>query len=128
VDYPVVEDSLAAVYNRWGLQSMTIEANSIGRPVIDHMVERGLSVRSFTTTSATKQAVIQGLQSAFEHGNIRVIDDPVLVGELLSFESKRNASGSFSYSAPDGMHDDTVMSLAIAWDAINSQGVILFGA
>jgi phage terminase large subunit-like protein len=116
------------VYDRWGLQSMTIEANSIGRPVIDHMVERGLSVRSFTTTSATKQAVIQGLQSAFEHGNIRVIDDPVLVGELLSFESKRNASGSFSYSAPDGMHDDTVMSLAIAWDAINSQGVILFGA
>jgi hypothetical protein len=47
---------------------------------------------------------------------------------MLSFESKRNASGSFSYSAPDGMHDDTVMSLAIAWDAINSQGVILFGA
>jgi phage terminase large subunit-like protein len=128
VDYPVLENRLAAVYDRWGLQSMTIEANSIGRPVIDHMVERGLSVRSFTTTSATKQAVIQGLQSAFEHGNIRVIDDPVLVGELLSFESKRNASGSFSYSAPDGMHDDTVMSLAIAWDAINSQGVILFGA
>jgi len=120
VDYPVLEDRLAAVYARWGLQSMTIEANSIGRPVIDHMLERGLSVRAFTTTSATKQAIIQGLQSAFEHGNIRVIDDPILVGELLSFESKRNASGSFSYSAPDGMHDDTVMSLAIAWDACTS--------
>ena len=128
VDYPVLEDRLAAVYDRWQLQSMTIEANSIGRPVIDHMLERGLSVRSFTTTSATKQSVIQGLQSAFEHGNIRIIDDPILIGELLSFESKRNPSGSFSYSAPDGMHDDTVMSLAIAWDAISNSGVILFGA
>jgi len=75
----------------------------------------------FTTTSATKQAIIQGLQNAFENGAIRVLDDAVLVGELLSFESKRNASGSFSYSAPDGMHDDTVMSLAIAWSGMQER-------
>lgn len=121
VDYPVLIDRLAALHERWRLSSMTIEANSIGRPVIDHMVERGLVVQPFTTTSATKQSIIQGLQSAFEHENIRIINDPVLVGELLSFEGKRNASGSFSYSAPDGMHDDTVMALAIAWSGINSQ-------
>ncbi len=120
VDYPVLIDRLAAVYNRWNLHGMTIEANSIGRPVIDHMLERGLAVQPFTTTSGTKQTIIQGLQSAFEHDNIRIINDPVLVGELLSFEGKRNASGSFSYSAPDGMHDDTVMALAIAWNACNS--------
>ncbi len=120
VDYPVLIDRLAALHERWHLTSMTIEANSIGRPVIDHMVERGLSVIPFTTTSATKQSIIQGLQSAFEHGNIRILNHPVLVGELLSFEGKRNASGSFSYSAPDGMHDDTVMSLAIAWNSCTS--------
>lgn len=129
VDYPVLIDRLAALYNRWHLQTMVIEANSIGRPVIDHMIERNLTIVPFTTTNATKQAVIQGLQSAFEHGNIRIIDDPILVGELLSFEGKRNASGSFSYSAPDGMHDDCVMSLALAWDAVeNKRGVLLFGA
>jgi phage terminase large subunit-like protein len=126
VDYPVLIDRLAALHDKWRLTSMTIEANSIGRPVIDHMVERGLVVRSFTTTSATKQAIIQNLQSAFEHGNIRILNEPVLVGELLSFESKRNASGTFSYSAPDGMHDDCVMSLAIALDAVDNHGVILF--
>lgn len=129
VDYPVLIDRLAAVYDRWHLDTMIIEANSIGRPVIDHMLERNLAIVPFNTTNATKQPIIQGLQSAFEHGNIRIIDDPVLVGELLSFESKRNASGSFSYSAPDGMHDDCVMSLAIAWDGINNKrSVILFGA
>lgn len=129
VDYPVLIDRLAAVYDKWHLDTMIIEANSIGRPVIDHMIERGLGVVSFTTTNATKQTIVQGLQSAFEHGAIKILDDPVLIGELLSFESKRNASGSFSYSAPDGMHDDTVMSLAIAWDGItNSRSVILFGA
>ena len=118
VDYPVLIDRLAAIHDKWHLTNMVIEANSIGRPVLDHMIARGLSVTPFTTTSATKQAIIQGLQSAFEHGNIRILNDPVLVGELLSFESKRSPSGSFQYSAPEGMHDDTVMSLAIAWNAV----------
>jgi len=120
VDYPVLIDRLEAVYSRYRLTSMTVEANSIGRPVIDELVKRGLAIVPFTTTSATKQAIIQSLQAAFENGLIRVLDEPVLVGELLSFEAKRNASGSFSYSAPDGMHDDCVMSLAIAWNGLST--------
>lgn len=121
VDYNVLIDRLQAVYKRWNLTSMKIEANSIGQPVIDQLVARGMSIIPFMTTSATKQVIIQNLQAAFENGEIAIINDPVLVGELLSFESKRNASGSFSYAAPEGMHDDTVMSLAIAWDAITNR-------
>lgn len=118
VDYNVLADRLSALSHRWKLEAMKVEANSIGQPVIDAIRAKGVPVIPFTTTSATKQTVIQNLQSAFEHGEIAVINDPILIGELLSFESKRNPSGSFSYSAPEGMHDDCVMSLAIAWDAI----------
>ena len=120
VDYPVLIDRLETVYHRYNLTAMTVEANSIGRPVIDELVKRGLAIVAFTTTSATKQAVIQALQAAFENGVIRVLNNPILIGELLSFESKRAPSGSFTYSAPDGMHDDCVMSLAIAWHAISA--------
>ena len=115
VDYPVLIDRLAAAYSHWRLSGMIIEANSIGQPVIDHMIARGIGVTPFTTTNTSKQMVIQDLQSAFENGNICILNTPILVGELLSFESKRTISGSFSYSAPDGMHDDCVMSLALAW-------------
>ena len=118
VDYNVLADRLAALSHRWKLDVMKVESNSIGQPVIDAILAKGVQVIPFTTTSATKQTVIQNLQSAFEHGEIAIINDPVLIGELLSFESKRNPSGSFAYSAPEGMHDDCVMSLAIAWDAI----------
>jgi len=121
VDYPVLIDRLESVYHRYNLTSMTVEANSIGRPVIDELVKRGLAIVAFTTTSATKQAVIQSLQAAFENAQIKVLNNPVLIGELLSFESKRAPSGSFTYSAPDGMHDDCVMSLAIAWNAISAE-------
>jgi phage terminase large subunit-like protein len=126
VDYPVLIDRLEAVYHRYHMTSMVVESNSIGRPVIDELVTRGLNIIPFTTTSATKQSIIQNLQAAFENGQIRILNNPVLVGELLSFESKRNASGGFSYSAPDGMNDDCVMSLAIAWYGANSGGTILW--
>ncbi len=129
VDYNVLIDRLAAQYKRWRMDMMKVEANSIGQPVIDALRSKGVNVIPFTTTSGTKQTVIQNLQAAFENAEIGIIDDPVLIGELLSFESKRNASGSFSYSAPEGMHDDCVMSLALAWDIVKPGGsVILFGA
>jgi len=128
VDYNVLIDRLTAVYKRFKLDAMKIESNSIGQPVIDQIRSRGLNIIPFMTTSATKQTIIQNLQAAFEHGEIGIPDNQVLIGELLSFEARRNASGSFSYSAPEGMHDDMVMSLAIAWDMVHSRGVILFGA
>src|SRR5690606_9914048 len=54
VDYPVLIDRLEAVYHRYHLTSMVVESNSIGRPVIDELVSRGLAIIAFTTTSATK--------------------------------------------------------------------------
>ena len=120
VDYPLLIDRLESVYHRYNMTSMVVESNSIGRPVIDELVNRGLAIIPFTTTSATKQSIIQQLQAAFENAQIKIVNNPVLVGELLSFESKRNPSGGFSYSAPDGMHDDCVMSLAFAWNAISA--------
>ena len=126
VDYPVLIDRLEATYQRYKLTSMVVESNSIGRPVIDELVNRGLAIIPFTTTSATKQAIIQQLQAAFENAQVKIINDPVLIGELLSFESKRNASGGFSYSVPPGLHDDCCMSLAFAWNALSHSSVILW--
>lgn len=118
VDYSVLEDRLEAIYKRFNLQSMIVEINSIGQSVVENLVRRGLTIIPFTTTNATKQAAIQKLQGAFEHGIIKILADPVQIGELQAFEGIRTPSGSWKYSAPSGMHDDTVMSMAIAWQSI----------
>jgi len=44
VDYNVLENRLEALYRRWHLDSMKVEANSIGQPVIDHLYAKGLSI------------------------------------------------------------------------------------
>lgn len=115
VDYNVLEDRLAGVCKTFYLTALTIESNSIGQPVIDQLTQRKLPVIPFTTTNATKQTAITALQSAFEHAEIKIINNSILIGELLSYESKRSPNGSMTYSAPAGMHDDCVMALAIAW-------------
>jgi len=128
-DYPVLEDRIVASSKRWGASAVIVEANSAGAAVIDHLRTRGVPVQGFWTSQSTKTEIIQKLQSAFEHGEIKIMNDPVTVAELLSFEGKRNQSGLMTYSAPDGMHDDTVMSLAIAWNAAQKSGrkVFFFG-
>lgn len=119
VGYEALEDRIHAVYERFGIQTMVIEDNSVGQPVIDHLRRRGMRIVSFHTSGASKGPLIQALQSAFEHGTIKILNDPIQIGELQAYESKRNASG-FSYSAPAGMHDDTVMALALAYHALAS--------
>ncbi len=121
VGYLALEDRIHAVYQRFGVQTIVIEDNSIGQPVIDHLRARGMRIVPFHTSSTTKAPLIQGLQAAFEHGEIRILNEPVQVGELQAYEGKRTASG-MSYSAPAGIHDDTVMALALAWFAVNGGG------
>lgn len=118
VGYEVLEDRLHAVYNKFGLSSMTIEDNSIGQPVIDHLRGRGMVIIPFHTSSSTKAPIIQKLQSAFEHEEISVLPDVVTINELSAYEAKKTASG-YSYNAPSGMHDDTVMALAIGWNSLD---------
>ena len=120
VEYPVLEDRLHALYKRFKLTAMTVEDNSIGQGVIDHLRQRGMNIIGFHTSNSTKQTIIQQLAAAFEHGDIRILPDPIQVGELQAYEGKRLPGGSFGYSAPDGLHDDTVMAMAIAWNGLST--------
>lgn len=94
------------------------EANAMGKPNNDMLRAAGCRVRDFTTTNTTKSDAIESLASAFEQGNIKIPNDAVVIGELESYESERLGSGAVKYGAPAGMHDDTVMSLALAWHGI----------
>lgn len=105
-----------AATERWRLVHGLAELNSIGSPNLEQLQAQGLSQwEGFVTTNETKAEVIQALALAFERGEIRIPDDPVLIAELESFEAERLPSGRWRYAAPDGMHDDTVIALALAW-------------
>jgi len=117
IDYVLQAHRLRALADRYHPDVIIAESNSMGEPIIEQLQRDNLPVRAFTTTNATKAVIIESLALAFERGEIRIPDNPVLVGELQAYETSRLPSGMVRYSAPDGMHDDCVISLALAWSA-----------
>lgn len=75
----------------------------------------------FTATS--KPPLIESLALAFEREECRWQDDPIWTGELEAYERKVSPiTGRSQYSAPEGMHDDTVIARALAWEAVQRAG------
>ena len=112
---------LRAMAERWGVASIVAESNSMGGPNVEALQDEGLPVTAFETTGTTKGPLIESLALAFERQEIVILNDPVLVGELEAYEREVSpVTGRSRYSAPEGMHDDCVMALALAWWGITN--------
>jgi hypothetical protein len=100
------------------------EANSMGGPLVERLqtgyarlvgrARAALPIYAWVASNASKAAVIQSLGLAIEQGQITLLDDPVQIGELTAFESSVTVTGMTRYAAPAGLHDDTVIALALA--------------
>lgn len=118
LDYLVQSGHLNQLYNKWGCSEVMAEVNSIGEPVIEVLRrQHGMRVTAFKTTNASKNEAIEALALAFENMDITILPNPTLKNELEQFTIERLPSGVYRYAAPEGMHDDTVMSLALAWQS-----------
>ena len=122
IDYNVQRGRLMALVDRFKPSQVIAEANSIGLPNIQALQYDGVPITPFTTTNATKMQILDALALAFEQGAVRILNDPVLIGELQAFEQSQTSSGLRKFSAPDGMHDDTVIALALAWQGAANAG------
>lgn len=116
IDYTLQLGRVQSLAERYSPDVIIAEKNSVGDPILERLYyEHGLPVQPFTTTNASKAKVIDALSLAFERRSIGILNDPVLIGELQAFEAERLPGGLLRYSAPEGMHDDTIISLALAW-------------
>lgn len=118
IDYTLQVGRLKVLYERFRPYTIIAEANAMGEPLIEQLVRQGMPVTPFRTTNATKAAAIDALALAFERGDITILDDATQTAELQAYEMRRLPSGLMRYSAPGGMHDDTVIALALAWQGV----------
>lgn len=123
IDYTVQRDRLRALCERWKPRAILAEANAMGDPIIDVLQREGLPVLPFQTTLSTKPPLIENLALTFERAEWQFQADPIWTAELEAYERKvSTVTGRSSYSAPEGIHDDTVIARALmAWQA-NQRG------
>ncbi len=125
IDWAFQRDRLKSLGAWWGVRFYLLEANSIGGPNIEALQGEGLPVAGFETTGVSKPPLIRSLALALERLECRWLPDPVAKGELEAYEEKVTASGRSQFSAPEGLHDDTVIARALAWKAALEGGPAL---
>lgn len=121
IDYQVQLTRLMALYERFRPGMIVAERNAMGEPLIEQLFGQGLPVKPFITNNLSKAQAIDALALAFERSDIKILPDLTLIGELQAYEAERLPSGLLRYGAPEGYHDDCVMSLAMAWYSIAHQ-------
>lgn len=126
IDYILQRGRLQVMYDLWKPGAILAESNSMGEPIIEQLQADGLPVHGFDTTATSKPPLIENLALAIERGEWRFQSDMIWTAELEAYERKVSANtGRSTYSAPEGVHDDTVMSRALmVWEGSNRTWLI----
>jgi hypothetical protein len=95
-----------------------VEVNSIGDVIFEQLKQRWANTHPFVTSSKSKNEIIEGLILDMNNIEIHIPSNelmPTLSHELEVFTYEYNPkTRNIRYGHPVGMHDDTVMSLAIS--------------
>lgn len=92
---------------------MRVDSTGVGDPIVEDLQRQRPNVFGEKFTSWGKQQLMEGLQVAIQQRKI-TFPEGVITNELESFEYEFTRTG-VKYGAPVGMHDDTVMALALAY-------------
>ena len=91
-----------------------IDATGIGDPIVEDLQKILPKIFGFKYTTQSKQQLIESLVMEIQANTIRFPDEPY-GSELENFEFEYTRTG-VRYTAPPGLHDDAVNSLALAND------------
>ena len=94
--------------------SVILDSTGVGDPVFEQVRKAGVPVTGFQITGSSKEPLIDNLALAIEQGQARLMDIPVQTNELLAYQYELTPSRNVRMNAPAGMHDDTVIALALA--------------
>lgn len=118
-DFDAVDlvDELAKIIISKGLKRVQVELNSIGSVFYDMLKAKlpGGILKGFNTTNESKRQIIEELIKGFQKRTLSIPPDKELKKELQHYTMEKTAKG-YTYNGADGVNDDYVISLALAYD------------
>ncbi|MGL6349734.1 MAG: terminase large subunit domain-containing protein [Aeromonas sp.] len=108
-------ETMARIRLICGRVPTVVDSTGVGDPILEQLQAGTDNFKGFKFTQASKQMLMEGLALAIQNGEV-YYPDGVITSELESFEYEYTRTG-VKYSAPEGVHDDCVMALALAINA-----------
>ena len=103
-----------------GKKQALIDSTGVGDPIVEELQSSGCNVIGFKYNASSKQELMLGLANAIQNGRTSVVPG-IHQEEIEAFEYVYTING-VKYSAPEGMHDDTVNAHALAWQMFQRRG------
>ena len=91
-----------------------MDSTGVGDPIVEQLQRQHPRIKGFKFTSQSKQQLIEGLVVAVQGQQVK-FPEGVIADEMRNFEFEYTRTG-VRYTAPQGLHDDCVMALALAND------------
>ena len=122
IPYTLQKERIVNIARKYNSR-IVIDALNAGAALADELRAEGLSVYDFKATGTiskdyskrgSKERLVEKLSTFLESGNIVIPQIPELIDELTAFGYTMTDKGNMTYQAPEGLHDDCVISLALA--------------
>ena len=98
--------------------TVLMDSTGVGDPLLEQIKRMGVAVEGYEFTATSKQQLVEHLSVQIEQEAISFPPIKEIIHELEIFQYEITRAGNIRYSAPQGYHDDCVMSLALAvWKA-----------
>ncbi len=97
-----------------------IDSTGLGDPIYDELKKEYAFLDGYKFTLGSKADLIENLSIMLDQGKLhfpdpdRYGDVRILLDELASFGYELGETGTLKYHAPEGLHDDCVVALALA--------------
>lgn len=90
-----------------------IDSTGVGDPIVEDIKRECSQVEGYFFTSSSKQKIMEGLVVGVQNAEVSILDG-MMKEEMEAFEFEYSKNG-VKYRAPEGMHDDIVCALALAY-------------
>lgn len=96
-----------------------IDSTGVGDPIVEDIKIECHQVEGYHFSQTSKQQIMEGLVVAVQNQEVSILDG-MMREEMETFEFEYTRTG-VKYRAPEGMHDDIVCALALAYQKFNTK-------
>jgi hypothetical protein len=117
MDWALQVNRIKAACDRFNRARVLVDSTGAGEPIYEALLRAGCRADPYTFTMKSKAALIDNLSLSLEQRKVKLLTPLVFpegVEELEAYEYSVSDQGTVKMNAPGGVHDDAVVSLALA--------------
>lgn len=124
VDWNFQKYLIEASARKYNNAKLKLDRTGVGDPVVEDLERRGLNIGedgAVVFNSRTRRELLDNLAILLQQDKIKIPDDPGLISELEAFQFTMTEKGKVEVKTRKGLHDDRVMSLALAVHGVENK-------